>query len=197
MGSVAHFIPITLLVASCVALVIAPWLSRVADRNGLAMGFLDGFVYVAIGGLVLSTVLPEAVALSGWSALLLAVVGLAGPLFVERWLHKAASAAHTTALGLALLGFVVHCILDGMAIATSGADNPLNVGLPLAVVLHRLPIGFVVWWLLEPTFGRKVAWGVLLGICAATVTGYVVTPDSHASTPSWVGLLEGLVGGLA
>ena len=95
-----------LLGSSLVALAIAPWLSGVAERAARLMALLDGFVFVAIGGLVVAHVLPEAVEAAGWSALLVALLGLAGPLVIERWLHGAARQVHTAALFLAIVGIV-------------------------------------------------------------------------------------------
>ncbi len=44
--------------------------------------------------------------------------------------------------------------------------------LALAVVLHRLPMGLAVWWLVVPILGRRVAIGILAMIAGATVLGF-------------------------
>ncbi|MCH7779038.1 MAG: metal transporter, partial [Gemmatimonadetes bacterium] len=65
----------TLLLASIAALGLGPLAYRFADRRNILLGVLDGFVFVAIGGLVILTVLPEAVMQGGWPAIGFVVVG--------------------------------------------------------------------------------------------------------------------------
>ena len=44
--------------------------------------------------------------------------------------------------------------------------------LALAVILHRLPMGIAVWWLVVPILGRRVAIALLCTLAAATVIGF-------------------------
>ena len=49
-----------------------------------------------------------------------------------------------------MAGLALHGMLDGVALA-----NAHGHATPLAVVLHRLPEGLTLWWLLRPTYGPR------------------------------------------
>jgi uncharacterized membrane protein YraQ (UPF0718 family) len=192
-----------LLIASLTALAIAPVLSGLAQRGKKAMAVLDGFVFVAIGGLVVGHVLPECVHVAGGWTLLVALVGLVGPLLMERSLGNAARHVHNTALVLAIIGIFMHGILDGMTLGMpdlashAGHASEASVSLlPLAVVLHRIPVGITVWWLLKGPYGSRVAAAVLIVIAVGTVGGYVAADGIVAVTEStWIGYFQALVAG--
>jgi len=184
-----------LLVASIVALALGPPLLRMARGSGWALRLLDGFIYVAIGGLVLLHVLPEAIHHSGWWALVAAGVGMLGPSQVEHRLERSAKQAHAAALFLACIALGIHGMMDGVALAAS-SDARLAEGLGLAVVLHRLPVGLTLWWLIEPAKGARTAVWVLAAMAAATVVGFVLggTAAETLGSPA-MGLFYALVGG--
>jgi uncharacterized membrane protein YraQ (UPF0718 family) len=182
---------VTMLVLSLVLLALVPPLNHFAGRASGLLSGLDGFVFVAIGGLVLVHVLPESYENAGWGALVVALLGVLGPIFIENRLHKAARKVHTFALILAVIGVAAHALADGIILAESN-----DSGLPLAVVLHRLPEGLMVWWLLRPTYGSLVAGSVLAGIGVATVAGYLGASALAAQVdPIWLGYLQALVAG--
>lgn len=186
---------VELLIASVVALALGPPLLRLASDSGWALRLLDGFIYVAIGGLVLLHVLPEAVHHSGWWALLAAGIGMAGPSQIEHRLEKSAKQAHAAALFLACIALGIHGLMDGVALAASGEDR-LAEGLGLAVVLHRLPVGLTLWWLIEPAKGARTAALVLVAMAAATVAGFALGGTAAATLDSpAMGLFYALVGG--
>jgi hypothetical protein len=62
---------------------------------------------------------------------------------------------------------------DGHADAPAGGPGD---GLALAVVLHNLPVGIAVWFLLLPVFGWRVALGVFALLAGGTVAGYFAGP---------------------
>jgi uncharacterized membrane protein YraQ (UPF0718 family) len=182
---------VMMLVLSLVLLALVPPLNRFAGRASGLLSGLDGFVFVAIGGLVLVHVLPESYENAGWGALVVALLGVLGPIFIENRLHKAARKVHTFALILAVIGVAAHALADGVILAESS-----DSGLPLAVVLHRLPEGLMVWWLLRPTYGSLVAGSVLVGIGVATIGGYLGASALAAQVdPIWLGYLQALVAG--
>lgn len=186
----------TAVVASLVALVLGPIIERMARRAPVVMAVLDGFVFVAIGGLVLLHILPHALEWSGWPAVAALLVGLIGPQLAERWMHRAARQAHLTALLLAMVGIVMHAFLDGVALSLSSRSAVAHSdGLALAVVLHRLPEGLAVWWLLGPVYGRIVASSALVVIGLATWAGFQQGGAGMEATVVRVGLFQALVGG--
>ena len=187
-----------LLGASLVALVAAPAVISWARRAQWTLAALDGFVLVSIGGLTIAHVLPEAVEMAGWASLLAALVGLGGPIVLERWMRAAARQVHVAALFLALTGILAHAFVDGMVIAGPGHLGEGTVGaLALAVVVHRLPVALTVWTLLAAPYGWARA-SLALGLIAlGTVMGFfggseVVGPEAHSV---WLGWFEALVAG--
>ncbi len=160
------------------------WLQTVAMQG------LDGFVLTSVAGIVLADVLPHALDEAGMWAVPLVLLGLIGPGLAERGLHRAAEQVHALALFLGMAGLVLHATLDGVAL--SGGDA--RPQLATAVLLHRLPEGLTIWWLLRPTYGRVVAGIALALVAAATILGMwagpTTVPDGMA-----LGLIESLVAG--
>ncbi|MEM7167686.1 MAG: permease [Planctomycetota bacterium] len=188
-------------------LALGPLLFGLSRRLPSAVLMLDGFTFVAIGGLVLAEVLPQAFGLAGWIALPLALLGFAGPTLMERGRNRLGKQAHTLALCLALVGLWAHGFVDGMALAPGVASGQGGSALVLAVILHRLPVALTIWWLLQPR-GTWVAVSVLTGLGIATVAGYFLaesvvadylapgSADPNATIVQfWVGAFEALVGG--
>ncbi len=181
----------TLLLASIAALLTGPLAYRFA-RRGTTLTILDGFVFVAISGLVILSVLPEAIVHGGWMAIVLIVAGFVGPTVAEHLFHRAAKGTHVAALILGLVGLCLHALIDGAAL---GGGLALQAGgqLPAAVVLHRLPVGLASWWLLRPHFGTAVASLALAAVAGATAAGYAVGPaDLTVGSVAW---FQAFVGG--
>jgi zinc transporter ZupT len=163
----------SLLIVSIVALGFGPLLYQFAARLHAAVRLLDGVVMLSVGALVLFVILPHSVQDLGWRAYLLLILGVLGPSLVEHSLTRLQHRAHRAVLVLVTFGVGLHAFADGMALALPG--GPVEHGvhlLPVAVVVHRFPAGLVIWWLLRPTYGAKVALFSLVGIGLATIAGY-------------------------
>ena len=152
---------------SIAVLLAGPLLLWLARKQPLLLALLDGFTLFAVGGLVCLDILPHAMEQSGWGVIPLALAGLFVPTVFERLRTRGAARAHATALILGMLGVGSHAILDGTALA-----NDDSFALVLAVLLHRLPVGLVVWSLVQPKYGNRSASLVLAGIAIATAIGY-------------------------
>ena len=173
-----------LLAASLLALAVGPGLHRLARSRPRMLAGLDAFVIVAIGGLILLEVLPEALNEVGWPAAVAVLFGLVGPGLAERSMARSAHRAHTAALVVAIAGVVLHALFDGVVLHPPCADGSLPHDcthgawqastLAIAVVLHRLPVGLTVWILLRPIYGPRTAAGVLTLLAASTVVGFVL-----------------------
>lgn len=159
----------TLLVLSTAVLGIGPLLGWLLRASAMGLQLLDGFVFAAILGLAVFQLLPEALERAGALSLLTAAVGVLGPLVVETRLGQLSRKTHGAVLGLTMLGLAAHEILDGAALAAGHASPAMA----LAVVLHRVPIGMLVWWAVRPAFGGAAALAALGLIAAATAAGYV------------------------
>ncbi len=159
-----------MLLASAVSLIIGPLLFKAFASRQHFYRLMDGFIVVVITGIVIIEVVPEVVAHMPYLGFLMIGLGFAGPTILERLFHKVAHQVHKTALMIGMLGIILHAVVDGFAlweISQSGGEL-LGWGL----ILHRLPVGITVWWLLEPRYGRNAAAGVLGLMVLATFGGF-------------------------
>ncbi len=150
---------------------------------------VDGFMYVAVPALVLWQVVPHAWASHGLLAIGVIVLGIVTPALIERLSHKLAPHTDNLALLAGLSGLSLHAFLEGAALVSKA----LHIG--LAVILHRIPVGLTVWWLLRPRHGFR---GASLGIAAilvATVAGYAAGARFFGDGHSGAGLYQAFVGG--
>ncbi len=164
---------LALLLATLAALLAGPLIYAVAHKRPSLLAFLDGFVLVSIAGLVLLDVVPGAVVDGGpWSAAFL-LLGLLGPTIFEHLLSRARRGAHIAALALAILGLVLHSMADGAALSPLGEEAlHRHEALALAVAIHSIPVGLVVWWLMAPVFGPLLPSLAIGAMCLGTIAGY-------------------------
>ena len=165
-----------LFLLSLLALATGPAVYQLARVAGYMLAVLDGFVFVAIGGLVLLHIVPESFALGGWVAIAAGIAGLMLPTAVEHRLTRLAPRVHAVALVLGLLAIALHAFTDGVALVAAppgGAGDHHGHMLPMAVVLHRVPVGLTIWFLLRPLYGIRAAVGGLVLIAVATGAGFL------------------------
>jgi zinc transporter ZupT len=193
-----------LLAAAVAALFAGPLVMSLRLAGQRARAFVDGFVFVTVAGLFLLGVIPESLAQVGPLALVLAAGGFLLPALLEHGFVRAVRRAHGAILLLGVLGLLVHQVLDGVALLGDALGAPEALagpgagpgdhdhghdhdhdhepaagrgdGLALAVVLHNLPVGIAVGFLLLPVFGWRVALGVFALLAAGTVAGYFAGP---------------------
>jgi uncharacterized membrane protein YraQ (UPF0718 family) len=182
-----------MLVASVGALATGPVVARLARSRPGLLSFVDGFVLIAIGGLVMLEVIPHALAEGDWLAGLFMVAGFTLPTMAERLLHYGVRQTHTVVLLLALIGIAIHSALDGSALAQVTTSGSALLG--YGVILHQLPVSLMVWWVLDDR-PRAWTWGALSLMAATTVAGYVAEPAMFSMLPKTAGVwFEALVGG--
>ena len=164
----------TLLALSMLAVVVGPLAYQVVRVAGYMLAALDGFVFIAIGGLVLFHIIPDSIALAGWPAVVGPLIGLTVPTLIEHRLRGLARQVHAIALLFGLTALALHGFTDGMALvpAVASGDTHREHMLPMAVLLHRLPVGLTVWFLLRPVYGMWPALGALSLIAATTAAGF-------------------------
>lgn len=183
-------------VASVAALGFGPVLHWLAARASRAYSILDGFIVVAVLGLALLEIVPLGLHLAGWPALLAVAAGVVLPNLFERKFGGAQT--HKAAIWAALAGMALHAFTDGLAVAGSDAHGGTHA-MAWAVVLHRIPVGLAVWWMLTgpETRSQRNAALALATIAGATVVGYAFGGASSVlDSGLFVGLLEAFVGGL-
>jgi zinc transporter ZupT len=163
------------LLASIVALAVGPVAYRLLarSRNQRARVVLDVAIIVAVAGIVLLHILPHCFEVAGWPAVVLLVLGLLTPTLIEMWLRRVAGTAHAVVGAIIVVGIAVHAMMDGVGLAVAGSgDHHVAYGLPLAISLHRIPVGLILWWLVRQRFGVRAAVAVLGGVGVATVIGF-------------------------
>ena len=177
------------LLLSMLTLLAGPLLFRLSSGSRVAIAGLDGLVRIAVGGLLLLHVLPQAWLEAGWFAFPALVAGMFLPGILDRSLHGHQGKAHRAETTLALAGLGLHAFLDGAALVSSSV-------LASAVILHRLPVGLAVWWLVRPAFGQRAAVGSLLGMAALTAIGAWSGETVLAYAPATaIGVFQALMAG--
>ena len=182
------------LLLSLLTLAMGPLLHQLVHRLKTMLAVLDGFVFATISGLVVLHLIPDSIERAGWWALAWALIGLMGPGLIERRLKSLAQQAHAVALLLALVGIGLHAFMDGWALVApqEASEAAQHHMLPMAVVLHRLPVGLTIWLLLRPIYGAGTALGALFVVAATTAVGSAFSGDLESR--GW-GLFQALVAG--
>lgn len=158
---------------STVALLSAPFLYALADERARSRQALDGFILVTIAGIVCLHIVPDAWRTGGVASLGFLLAGLAFPVVLEATFSRAMHRAHLFVVVVAAFGIVVHAILDGFALLPlEPGSGLLGNGLALGVILHRLPVGMAIWWVLRPHFGTPVAVATFAVVILATAASY-------------------------
>lgn len=171
------------LIAVSAAPVAGPLLYALLHERPTAVRLVDGFVYVAVPLLVAWQVLPHAWEVRTALPLIAVAVGFVVPAAIERLSHALERHTDQVALAIGLSGLLLHGVLEGAAFAPVNGSVP--VPFALAVTLHRVPVGLVVWWLVRPRYGWLAA-SVGVGlVVATTLAGYGVGMEvmTHVEGP--------------
>lgn len=176
------------LAGSLAAPVVGAFLYRWLHGRSGAVRLFDRLMYVAVPAIVLWQVLPHSWANHGVLAILVLLLGMGTPNLIERVSRSLAPHTDNLALLAGLSGLVIHAFLEGVALASKDA------GVSYAVILHRIPVGLMIWWILRPRHGFRGAAAGIGTILAATVVGYAVGGRIFADGDS-VELYQAFVGG--
>jgi hypothetical protein len=183
------------LLFSLLALLVGPLVYRSARARRSAAA-VDAFALVAVAGLVFMHILPQSFELAGWWVLPVALIGAFGPglLCGSRLFHGRES--RLVALPLALLAIALHALLDGVAIVSSDVGGHGTSELALAVVIHRIPVGLGIWWLVRPLYGLRAAVSLLVGIAVFSMIGFYSGEVLLDAAPErWIALVQALLAG--
>ncbi|NQD37514.1 hypothetical protein HPT27_10785 [Permianibacter sp. IMCC34836] len=160
----------TALLISLVSLGLAPWLYSLLHRWRRVHDTLDRLLVGVIVLIVLVEVFVEGYEQIGWVGPLLGVVAMALPSLIEQVFSRLALPTHSLTVLLGALALAVHSLMDGATLAA--ADDQW---LAIAVVLHQLPLGLAIWWLVRHALSRSLAIATLMAMGLATVLGFVLT----------------------
>ena len=158
------------LIASFFSLCVGPLVYQTFGPLKRTDKIVGGIVLVIVGGVILLEVIPHTYEAIGILALVLPLIGFAGPTIIEKTFEKAADTTHKLTIYLGVTGLLVHALIDGAAIQSD--EQNVNNGLTLAIILHRLPVGLTIWWMLKPLLGERYALVTLLMMGMSTFAGY-------------------------
>lgn len=164
-----------MLMASLAALVVGPLLYPIFQTRRYLYRLLDGFIVIVIGGIVLFEVLPGVLAHHMIAGLILLFLGMMGPTILEKLFHNVAGQVHRAAVVIGIIGLIGHAFVDGIVLSELPLVGESGQGLlGIGVILHRLPVGFTIWWLLRPKYSQTTAYAVLGLMMLGTLGGYSV-----------------------
>ncbi|MFT4570833.1 MAG: uncharacterized membrane protein YraQ (UPF0718 family) [Hyphomicrobiaceae bacterium] len=192
------------LILSVAALFVGPFVFPLVRDRPAVIAAIDGFLLASIGGLVLIDLLPHSLHVAGFSALVVAAIGLAVPMLADWQSHKQghhhpddANHAHGALVRVAFLGLAAHAFVDGSALAVPEVQvHGSGLELAIAVLFHRIPIGLLIAALATSRWGARGALWVAAGLAAATVAGFAVAREA---LPYWdlraIALFQAFVSG--
>jgi hypothetical protein len=159
-----------LLLISLMTLFAGPLIFLWISKGGRVARAIDRMIVLLLILLVVLLLLPEIVRAQGWIAIILVALGYLLPTVLELTVRRAAATLHLASLVIALLGLLLHALLDGAGLAGSQLQG--NGGLIAAIILHRFGVGMMIWLIMEPAFGQRAAWLMLISMGAATIAGF-------------------------
>lgn len=165
-------IALTYLIAAAAAPIVGPLLYRALHDHPKAVRSVDGFVYVAVPALLAWQIGHLAVERPTLLVLVAAGAGLAVPTLAERVSHALRRHTDKLALLMGVSGLVLHALLEGAALAPGEEGVAFAFG--LALILHRIPVSLVVWWLVRPRYGLGAAVLGIGTIVVVTLVGYAL-----------------------
>lgn len=182
-----------LFIISILALLPGPLIYHSIRRACWARGFLDSFLLISIGGLVLMHILPFGLTHGGAPALPVFALGIVIPVLFHRYTKFERLNRFSPFLIPALIAIALHSLLDGVALREQ--EREAGKILAMAVVLHRLPVGLLIWWMIRPRAGTPSAIAVLVVIITATIFGYFHRSFWFSPDESTIALIQMLVAG--
>jgi hypothetical protein len=158
------------LLLSLITLFAGPLLFQWISSSHPLAQTLDRLIVAALVVLVVVLLIPDIVEPLGWSAVGFLIVGYLLPGLLERVIRRAAETLHLLSLYVALVGLLLHAALDGAGLA--GSELSGGGSLATAIILHRFGMGLMLWLIMQPAFGERVAWATLFAMAAATLIGF-------------------------
>ena len=171
------------LIASIFSLFVGPLVYQTFGPLRRTDKIVSGIVLAIVSGIIIFQIVPTSYVSIGILSIILALIGFAGPTLIESAFRNAADQTHRITIYLGIFGLLIHALIDGAAI--QGEIDQDSSHLTIAILIHRLPVGLTIWWLLKPILGEKVALIMLVLMGAATYLGYSLSQliglyDQHA-----------------
>lgn len=163
-------------------LALAPAIYQLAFHYKKTWKVVEKITTWSIAFVVIALLLPESFHLAGAGVFVASAFGLALPSIFERLWHAKASSIHIVSIALSLFGLVVHAMMDGAALTMGNTHLHHHIhgssffemhALPIAVIVHQLPVGLFIWGLFFRKYGYTIPSLILLVSGLATVGGYL------------------------
>jgi len=145
----------------------------------------DQCMYVIVPLLVLTHVLGHQIEYHGWEfrtiLVLLGVmlVGLLIPIGIEHTFHSIASTTEALSIIAGFIGLGLHAMIEGASLNT---DAPTAM---IPIIVHRLAVGLMIWWILHPRYGTFIAIIGVAGLLSTTYAGFILADTlPHGFTES-------------
>ena len=159
-----------MLLISLITLFAGPIIYIWMAKGGRFAQTIDRIIVVVLILLVVLLLAPEIFEALGLPGLVLVAAGYLLPGLLELAVRRAAETLHLASLFLAVMGLLLHALLDGAGLA--GSELQASFGLAAAIVLHRFGEGLMIWLIMQPVFGSRTAWLMLLVMAVATILGF-------------------------
>ena len=159
-----------MLLLSIITLFAGPLLFQWVSSSHPLAKTLDRVIVVVLIVLVVVLLVPDIIQPLGLSAPGFLLIGYLLPGLLERVIKRAAETLHLLSLYVALMGLILHAVLDGAGLA--GSEMRESSSLAVAIILHRFGMGLMLWLIMQPAFGKRIAWATLFAMAAATIIGF-------------------------
>ena len=132
---------------------------------------LTGFTASTVVGLIGFFLIPHLYEDLGWISLLVMAAGFLPIFLIERVSHhnpRFPIQSHRWVADLTVIGLSVHALTDGFNLAIASKNEELGIGLAIVILVHHLPIAFVLTLAflgdntLIATIGRSLPFGYRL-----------------------------------
>lgn len=178
-------------IAALVAPLVGVLIYIALHNHPRSIRVIDTGVLVALPILVAVQILPH-VWLERQIAPLIAVAAGIGVLYViERLSRSLAQHTDNVTIILGVASMATHALLEGGALMPATTSASFTA----AVVLHRIPVGLLIWWLLEPRHGGGVAILGVGSLLLATAIGFVAGTELLPEDHGVLELYQAFVGG--
>lgn len=136
--------------------------------NPVIFAILTGFTASTVVGLIGFLLIPHLYEDLGWISILVMAAGFLPIFLIERISHhnpRFPLQNHRWVADLTVIGLSIHALTDGFNLAIASKNEELGIGLAIVILVHRLPIAFVLSLAflsdnkLIATIGRRLPFG--------------------------------------
>ena len=115
--------------------------------NQVIFAILTGFTASTVVGLIGFLLIPHLYEDLGWGSLLVVAAGFLPIFLIERMSHhnpRFPLQNHRWVVDLTVIGLSIHALADGFNLAIASRNETLGTELAVVILVHRLPVAFVL-----------------------------------------------------